>query len=233
MITQPVGSLARKIFDNEMQAAAEVAVRYGLPVILGDQDISATNQRMAQTFKQSIVDILTPWKGGWSTLYNDIKLASSLALPSGSDFLGPSDFLNIGLLATTPVSLIRYPLSFVVKAPIVGIPVLTALIVSAFSAGDPTFVGTTPVEQIQELLTSALIFGIETSIFARVFLVALLSERNDILAANILSECKRISAMSTEGGVASSQKVVVAILGMAHCNGILNLLSPSETVNNS
>lgn len=233
MITQPEGSLFRKIFDNEMQAGAEVAAKYGLPVILGDQDISATNQRMQQTFKQSIVDILTPWKGGWSSLYNDIKLASSLALPSGVDFLGPTDFLNPGLLATTPVSLLRYPLSFVVKAPKFGIPVVSLLILSVMSAGDSTIVGTTSIEQIQEVLTSVLIFFVETSIFARVFLVALLSERNDILAANILSECQRISEAKKIDGVASSQKVVVAILGMAHCNGILKLLSPSKVVSNT
>ena len=231
LISQPVGSLLRKVFDNEMQAAAEVATHYGLPVILGDQDIAITNQRMGQTFKQSIVDLLTPWKGGWKSLYEDIKLASSSTLPSGSAFLGPSDFLNIRLLATTPISLLRYPLSFIVKAPVFGIPIVMGLLVSIFNdySGDVSLLEPTVIDRIQEILTSVLIFGLETSVFARVFLISLLSERNDILAANILAECQRIK--NQESSDKSSMKVVVAILGMAHCNGVLNILSPSVEKN--
>ena len=232
LISQPEGSLLRKVFDNEMQAAAEVAMRYGLPVVLGDQDISITNQRMQQTFKQSIGDLLTPWKGGWNNLYKDISLAYTETLPSGSAFLGPSDFLNWRLLITTPISLFRYPLSFIVKAPVFGIPVVLGLLFSSFSdfSGDSTLIEVTSLERIQEILTSALIFGLETSIFARVFLISLLAERNDILAANILSECRRIArAKKDNEGEVSSPKVVVAILGMAHCNGILNILSPSPS----
>jgi hypothetical protein len=226
--SQPEGSVLRRVFDNEMQAAAEVAMRYGLPIILGDQDIAITNKRMGQTFKQSIVDLLTPWKGGWKSLYDDIKAASSETLPSGSAFLGPSDFLNVRLLATTPISLFRYPLSFIVKAPVFGVPVVLALIFSFLNdySGDASLLEATTLDRIQEILTSALIFGLETSVFARVFLISLLSERNDILAANILAECQRIKRQDESGK--SSQKVVVAILGMAHCNGILNILSPSS-----
>ena len=235
LISQPEGSILRKVFDNEMQAAAEVAVRYGLPVVLGDQDIAITNQRMQQTFKQSIGDLLTPWKGGWSNLYQDISLAYTQTLPSGSAFLGPSDFLNLKLLVTTPISLFRYPLSFIVKAPIFGIPVVLGLLLSSFSdfSGDTTLIELTAADRIQEILTSALIFGLETSIFARVFLISLLSERNDILANNILIECQKIARKKKEGGSEqSSPKVVVAILGMAHCNGILNILAPDSVSNN-
>ena len=85
---------------------------------------------------------------------------------------------------------------------------------------------TTSLERIQEILTSALIFGLETSIFARVFLISLLAERNNILAANILSECQRIARTRKDKEGEISPKVVVAILGMAHCNGILSILSP-------
>lgn len=229
LISQPEGSILRKVFDNEMQAAAEVAMRYGLPVILGDQDIAITNQRMGQTFKQSIKDLLTPWKGGWKSLYDDISVASSETLPSGTAFLGPSDFLNIRLLATTPISLFRYPLSFIVKAPVFGIPVVLGLLFSFLHDYnvDSSLLEATALDRIQEVLTSALIFGLETSIFARVFLISLLSERNDILAANILSECQRLSKSKNS----ESPKVVVAILGMAHCNGILKILSPSSLEN--
>lgn len=226
--SQPEGSLLRKVFDNEMQAASEVATRYGLPVILGDQDIAITNKRMGQTFKQSIVDLVTPWKGGWKNLYEDVKVASSATLPSGSDFLGPKDFLSASLLALTPISLFRYLSAFVVKAPVFGIPVVLALFFSTGYASDSSsdiLFEPTLMNNVQEVLTSASIFVLETTVFARVFLISLLAERNDILAANILSECQRIRRQ--EGAEKASQKVVVAVLGMAHCNGILNILSPS------
>jgi len=194
--TQPEGSVMRQLFDNEMQAAAEVATRAGLPVVLGDQDISATNKRMAQTFKASVVDLLTPWRGGWATLYADVAEAARLTLPSGAQYLGPAAFFNGGLLLASPVSLVRYPLSFIVKSPLFGIPAIAGLVYALLNAGDTAFVGTTAVEQVQEVVTSATIFGVETAVFARVFLVALLAERNEILAQNILAECRRAASQS-------------------------------------
>lgn len=257
--TQPEGSFMRKVFDNEMQAASEVATRNNLRVILGDQDISATNKRMAQTFKQSIVDLLTPWNGGWTRLSDDICGAASLALPTGKQYLGTSSFFDVGLLLASPVSLIRYPLSFMVKSPAVGIPVICGLVYALLNSGDSQFVGTTVVERVQEVLTSATIFGVETAVFARVFLVALLAERNEILAANILAECRKaagavaandkknvgagqlwatLQALSGDGkkgksdsaSVGGREKVVVAVLGAAHVNGIRLLLERPQGV---
>ena len=167
MKSQPEGSFMRKVFDNEMQAASEVAVRNNLPVVLGDQDISATNTRMAQTFKQSVIDLLTPWKGGWSALYTDITDAARLTLPSGSQYLGTGDFFNLQLILASPVSLIRYPLSFMVKSPKFGIPGVIALIYALLNSGDSSFVGTNFIERLEEVLTSATIFGVETAVFAR------------------------------------------------------------------
>lgn len=216
--TQPEGSVMRQLFDNEMQAAAEVAARAGLPVVLGDQDISATNKRMAQTFQASVVDLLTPWRGGWAALYTDIAEAARLTLPSGNQYLGADAFFNGGLLLAAPVSLVRYPLSFIVKSPLFGVPAIGGLVYALLNTGDTSFVGTTAVEQLQEVVTSATIFGVETAVFARVFLVALLAERNEILANNILAECRRAAAAAA---VASKGKG----MGGGKGGGLLQMIS--------
>jgi hypothetical protein len=256
LTSQPTGSFKRKLFNNEMQAAADVATRNNLPVVLGDQDIAATNKRMGQTFKQSVVDLFTPWNGGWTSLYNDISEAGKLALPTGDQYLGTKSFFNVGLLLAAPVSLVRYPLSFMVKSPAVGIPAVVGLVYALLNSGDSQFVGTTVVERVQEVLTSATIFGVESAVLARVFLVALLAERNEILAASILAECRKAAGTAAvkvkpspgagqfwamlSGGNSNSgsgnsdsakqgtqngaEKVVVAVLGAAHVNGIRLLL---------
>ena len=43
---QPKGSLRRNLLDNEMQAAYELGIEFDRPIILGDQDIDTTNDRL-------------------------------------------------------------------------------------------------------------------------------------------------------------------------------------------
>ena len=270
---QPENSIYRRIFDNEMQAAAEVASRNNLPVILGDQDIESTNRRMKEAFIQSAIDLLTPWNGGWSSIYRDITKAAKEVLPQGSQYLGATAFANPFLLAATPVSLVRYPLSFLLKSPMIGIPLITLLALSLTQVGDSSFVEDTLLGKTGEILTSVGTFTIEIALIARVFLVALLDERNQIIADNILKQCRvassitAISPLSKQGGGVigtssslfqdilkkfsgstqpeksmqinlmngentndiSSPKVVVAILGMAHCNGVMKILQSYNT----
>jgi hypothetical protein len=94
--------------------------------------------------------------------------------------------------------------------------------------------------------------ALETAFFARVFLKELLADRNPILAQNILAQCRyysptpdlpiwrrlfhgnakfdsrRDQCVYAEDSVLpryeNSGKVVVAVLGLAHCNGIKKLL---------
>ena len=65
---------------------------------------------------------------------------------------------------------------------------------------------------------SVLLTMIEFAILGRTFLIALLAERNVILADKIREECQRIKE---EG---KGEDGAVAILGMAHCNGVRKLL---------
>ena len=53
-LMQRDGSLLKDILRNEMQAASEMAHRYGLPTVLGDQEIELTNARIIKTFKETV-----------------------------------------------------------------------------------------------------------------------------------------------------------------------------------
>ena len=80
----------------------------------------------------------------------------------------------------------------------------------ALAAEDPTVV----VSAAASAGGGVLVTLGELVLFARVFLVALLNERNDILADNIRAAAAR----------AKDGKAVVAVLGMAHVNGVASLL---------
>jgi pheromone shutdown protein TraB len=60
------------------------------------------------------------------------------------------------------------------------------------------------------------------ALLSRVFLCAILADRNVVLANNILSECSRVQKKQGKGK--KGGEVVVAVLGMAHCNGVKKLL---------
>lgn len=122
--SQPAGSLLRVLCDNEMQEAAETGEAAGAPVVLVDQTIEATGQRLTQLFALTVAEFLTPWKGGWNRIYDDLKqgYAQTLADENGVG-VAPSVLLDPPLVAGAPLSFARYPLSIFVRAPLLGLVV--------------------------------------------------------------------------------------------------------------
>lgn len=117
----------------------------GVPLVLGDQLINITSDRIKQTFQATLVDLVSPFQGGWVRLYSDITSAfdQSIRPPStynpvrataallpvtagvatekmvdrGAEYLGADAFFDPALIAFAPVSLIRYPLALAVRSP--------------------------------------------------------------------------------------------------------------------
>ena len=214
------------LFPNEMRAAAEAASQFGRPVVLGDQSFNETMSRMKQVFLQSAKDVVTPPEG-WRRLFDDVsRLVKSMA-SSGADSFGPTDLLDPSLLSQAHISVGRYVLSILLKAPKVGVPVFALFIYSVVqSVADDmnasvatSSLGEMSTDLLSDTLLSLAINAIQVALLGRVFLQALLIERNQILAENILAECVK-AQQSSSGG----EQVVVAILGMAHCNGVKDLL---------
>ena len=241
----------KKVLVNEMRAACDTALAYQRPVILGDQRINITFASIQDTVKQTAMDLVTPPKG-WTDFYTDIKQSFGDAVPLGEGYLSAFSLLDTRLLLAAPASFVRYPLAFLVRNPVTtaitfsilfGFNILDQASMDSLAAGDAS---------AADLAVSLLISLLETVFFARIFLKPMLAERNIVLAQNILEQCKIYQEKnwwdaflpnkqqglgmeivyapeSTAAGVSTTNsgnggKTVVAVLGMAHCNGIKKLL---------
>mmetsp|Transcript_18248 Transcript_18248/g.43906 ORF Transcript_18248/g.43906 Transcript_18248/m.43906 type:complete len:358 (-) Transcript_18248:102-1175(-) len=240
--------LMRDALLSEMKAAHDLGIEYGRPVVLGDQRINVTVAQMKSGAKEAVLDLVQPWNGGWGRLFTSISTARREAVPVGDDYLGPESIFDPKLLAAAPVSMIKYPISYMVKSPVFAVAITALILLGGVDSSD-AFVADTA--STTDILESIFLSGLETVIFARIFLKELLAERNEILATNILEQCRNYGAdesssgwldtfFKTENGDKSSGavyapgsvvgkpeddgKVVVAVLGLAHCNGIKKLL---------
>jgi hypothetical protein len=223
-LMQPTGSTLRKLLDNEMQVAAEVALHYSRPLVLGDQIISLTNKRMIGSFIDSVKDSLKP--NGLKSIYDELNASMIENFPSGSNYLSLKHFMDPKLLAGAPFSMIKYPIALLLKSPVLLGPFF--LFIVYLNNENAEFVGITLYERVIEVLTSIAIVLLEFLLLGRTLLISLLSERNEVLATNIRKACERLVS-EKKGGQLSDTPVVVAVLGMAQCNGVMTrLIGPSN-----
>jgi len=262
ILDTPRGAMFEPVLTSEMKAASDMAMNYQRPVVLGDQRIDLTGDSLKQTLKQTFTDLTSPIDG-WKRYYVELKKSAELALPSGGEgYLDARSIFDPRLLIAAPVSFAKYPLSFLARNPISTSIVFAFIAALNFlgSDGDVAFMDATLQEQISSILASLLFAGLETAFFARLMISVLLEERNEVIAKNILDQCKIYStpikaertgmfgidlssffgeskekmavdeAMYVPGSIIRGQnngdeeKVVLAVLGMAHCNGIVNVL---------
>ena len=111
-----------------------------------------------------------------------------------------------------------------IPIPVIGTIIVGTIALSAAAAGDDGFVGTTFAERIAEVSSGALGSLLEIALLARSFTTALLQERNIVLTKNIQTACVNIKK-TTRG---KKKKTLVAVLGMAHLNGIAKIMSARE-----
>ncbi len=269
ILKTPRGQLFEPVLTSEMKAASDEAMKYGRPCILGDQRINVTGTSLGNTFRQTFVDIASPFNGGWNRLYTEFKEAAEVALPSGEGYLSPRSILDPKLLIAAPVSFGKYPLSFLARNPVSTMIVFSIIgfltYLDGARSGGVSFADASLEEQISSILASLIVAFAEFGLFGRILVQVLLAERNEIIAKNILDQCKiystssdtksrngnmmdifsffpgskqndleisgTVSTMYVPGSVQESgefksgdEKAVVAVLGMAHCNGIVKLL---------
>lgn len=292
LLSTPRGKLFEGVLTSEMKAASDVALEYGRPCVLGDQRINVTGVSLGDTFRRTFVDVASPI-GGWGRLVKEFRDAAEVALPSSSGdkdkddypYLNAWSILDPRLLIAAPVSFAKYPLSFLARNPLSTMVVFSFIgfltFLDAQSGGDVAFADASLQEQIGSILASLAFMGLEFGLFGRIMVQVLLAERNEVIAKNILDQCRIYSKSQTqtqqdriiggntglwnmfsflggdaaekekelqeksssEEGVLSEtmyvpgsfvegsgyeddgkEKVVVAVLGMAHCNGIVKLL---------
>ena len=281
ILATPQGKLLKSVLSSEMKAASDVAKSFGRPVVLGDQRIDLTGKSLGGALKRTLSDLATPFGGGWQRFYEDLSAAAGVALPSGPGYLTPASFFDPRLLIAAPVSFMKYPLSFLARNPLSTSLVFAALFGLSTLDGQSAvqFAEASLEEQIQSVLASLAFAGLEFALFGRLLIEVLLAERNEIIARNILQQCRIYSKEDGTGGKGmgndflgglsswfaggnwpkagaddddgdgdggaerpvysynpessssavrlgrkGQERVVVAVLGMAHCNGITKLL---------
>ncbi|VEU44202.1 unnamed protein product [Pseudo-nitzschia multistriata] len=218
----------KDFLGNEMRAAWEVASKYQRPTVLGDQRINATVDALKASLKETASDLLLGGPGGWKRSFDEIganwnetipmaplSLSSSqetdVALREGDDdYLSAVAFFDPRLLISLPVSLVKYPLSFLVKDPIpVGtfFALLAALNLygsgsldldpgsadglssTLLAAASAVLSAGTADATWKDYVLSVGIAVLETVLFARLLLKPLLADRNEILARSVLDQC--------------------------------------------
>ena len=169
---------------SEMKAAYDLGIMYQRPVVLGDQRINVTVSQLQNGAKEAVLDLLQPWNGGWVRLIESISTARKVAVPLGDTFLGLESFFDPKLLAAAPVSLVKYPLSYLVKSPMFAAAICTLILLGGVDSSDAYVNDSMTATDIFESLSLSVL---ETIVFARIFLKELLAERNEVLASNIVS----------------------------------------------
>jgi hypothetical protein len=176
--------LVRDALLSEMKAAYDLGLAYRRPVVLGDQRINVTVAQLKSGLRETVLDLIQPWNGGWGRLAGSISEAREVAVPMGDKFLGLESFFDPKLLASAPVSFVKYPLSYFVKSPVFAVAVGALILLGGVDSSDAYVADSASATDILE---SILLSVLETVVFARIFLKELLAERNEILAANIVS----------------------------------------------
>lgn len=192
------------------------------------------SKRLKESFMESLKDLATLQ---WFKLAREIRSSYIEAVYVGKerkDYLGLGDFFNAKLLMYLPISLFRYPLALVIKAPKFGMAIISIIVLLSFMDTDMLSLSTfgldlqmsPTTEAVSNMIASFLILVSEIALLGRPFLTVLLAERNNIIAKNILVECIRL----TEKEGDRREKTVISILGMAHCNGIKKILTEKSNV---
>jgi len=254
----------KKFLSNEMRSACDTAIKYGRPVVLGDQRINITSSAVKEGLKETFADLVNP-VNGWGRFYEKVSEAVDVALPTGKGYLNAFGFLEPRLLLAAPVSFIKYPLAFLYRSPLLTTIFLTLI---ASSSIEPDPLTAADSLELKDLLVSLGVSVLETVVFFRLLTKEILADRNEILAKNILNQCMLYSKNNKQGSIPNlfglrlpflnnasnnlddteivyaddkmalgnlpsknfivtgkdEEKVVVAVLGMAHCNGIMKLL---------
>eukprot|EP00467_Chlorarachnion_reptans_P005826 CAMPEP_0114491638 /NCGR_PEP_ID=MMETSP0109-20121206/3117_1 /TAXON_ID=29199 /ORGANISM="Chlorarachnion reptans, Strain CCCM449" /LENGTH=263 /DNA_ID=CAMNT_0001668405 /DNA_START=141 /DNA_END=932 /DNA_ORIENTATION=- len=215
----PKGSVRRRLLNNEMQAAGDVASDYGVNVVLGDSPIAEILNQIKSKARQTMIDIISPING-WKSILEDFRAFLTRRKGKNTPGLSPLDLLDPILLAGLPITLMRYPAAFALKAPIRAVA-LGTLVYALNTFSESAFATGVSAEASENLRVNlfATVFSIVSLgiyvLLARIMAIVLLMERDKYLANSILQSCKDCK----------EDEVVVAILGMAHVNGVAQILS--------
>eukprot|EP00929_Paragymnodinium_shiwhaense_P061258 TRINITY_DN30592_c0_g1_i3.p1 TRINITY_DN30592_c0_g1~~TRINITY_DN30592_c0_g1_i3.p1 ORF type:complete len:351 (-),score=82.04 TRINITY_DN30592_c0_g1_i3:857-1909(-) len=250
---QPPGSPLRWLLDNEMQSAAEPAERAGVPVVFGDVEETGFDDEMRGELAVAVGDLLDPLGGGWQRTVDGIVEGlridgQTLAAPapkegnaSKAQETAVSAQVMFYLLLGTPLSIMKSFFALMLDAPynfvslVLAVPFLVFLATSMVSAVMAPAASSVAADAVVDPsaatkaagfldsnlrlaldLLETVLAALPTLVMWRVLPPLILKQRDGVLAEAVRNACVE------HGG---GDKVVVVVLGKAHCNGVLRKLS--------
>merc|ERR1711935_690747 len=202
----------KDFLGNEMRAAWEVATKYKRPTVLGDQRINVTIAALKASVKETAQDLFLKGPEGRKRTKDEIAANWETTIPINGNnpnsddtidehetrYLNVFAFFDPRLLISLPVSLVKYPLSFLIKDPIpVGIFFAIIAALNFYGDGGSLLDVNFSLDDLivdkaytwKDYAGSVAVAVLETVVFARLLLKPLLADRNEILAKSVLDQC--------------------------------------------
>merc|ERR1719162_779826 len=251
--SQTMDPVTKRVLRSEMGAASEKAFSFNRPVVLGDQRINVTISNLRSAFKETVIDLSLPPKG-WQRFARNISAAWEETSPSSNEndslynYLNFRDFLDPKLLLAAPVSLLKYPLSIFSKSPLLafilfGLTIVPPILTDGISALETSIFARLLLKELLQERNEVLAESILNQ--CRIYETKKDDEKKSIFPINIpffSSPQGMISPNYNEGVFyatskstkpqdtqdSMTEKTVVAVLGMAHCNGVMKLLAEGK-----
>jgi hypothetical protein len=153
-----------------MRTACDMALSFDRPVVLGDQRINITSDALKSSLQQTLRDLVSP-PTGWKRFIDEVQGAwEETQLQGGKGYLSAFAFLDPRLLLVLPISLVKYPLAFLVRDPLSTSIVLT-LFAALFYVDDSNAMQETITINdkypISNWIWSLSFAGLETAVFAK------------------------------------------------------------------
>ena len=193
-------------------------------------------------------DVLDPMQG-WDAIWYDVGKAyrtvcSSFGLlerQESEEYLTLKDFMSKDLIASMLFLLVRCPLSILVKNGLSLLSIALTVVLwhnvqslyfpefsllgttfTTWLQEDASYNTSTELEFIVDIVGTLGIVIAEVIVFLRVFVLPILVERDRAIADMIAS------VTTNENISEKDDKVIVAVLGMAHCDGVRDLIVNRE-----
>jgi len=200
-------SLRRVLSEDEFQVAFEAALDCGLgDVVLADQPVAESGRRLAVAVARTVADALSP--AGWRRIGDDGRLALSQLPAFGAAAL------DRRILAGTPLAVARYAYSSPAALPLAGLSAAALALAAAVDEATGAVAG----------VSDGAVTALAAVVLGRAGFIALIEERNQVLAGNIREACLQPPQHLRGGGeaedAAGAGAAVVAVLGMAHLEGV-------------
>eukprot|EP00435_Cladocopium_sp_Y103_P018964 s3674_g4.t1 len=206
----------RLLFDNEMQAVAEIANASGVPITFADLSDEELDMVFDGVINETLADVQEPFSG-WMRIWTDLTGSIAMLLGDGNSSSSKSTVYHfissLCVLLTTPIALLRNVLVLIMEAPFsntawlllifIAIP---AFLLTQTDTGAAGGAATSSSGADGLLNLASLLLMLPMLALWRILLRAIIRERDSHIAEKIRQSC-------------DAHETVLVVLGSLHVPG--------------